>query len=128
MIGIKPGATGPPPRFASHLMQVNARARRRCDGVATGIAGAERAMHVLLDLRHLPPPEPMQRILDALDALPARACLHALTPHRPEPLLPMLERLGYAWRIDGLDEGGARIAICRLEDAAMLPADPPAPR
>ena len=86
------------------------------------------AMHAHLDLRHLPAPEPMQRILDALDALPPGACLHALTPHRPEPLLPVLERQGYAWRIDALDQAGARIAICRLEDAAVLPAAPPAQR
>lgn len=85
-------------------------------------------MHALLDLRHLPPPEPMQRILDALGALPPGACLHALTPHRPGPLLPMLERQGYAWRLDDLDEGGTRIAVCWLEDAAVLPAGPPAAR
>lgn len=84
-------------------------------------------MHALLDLRHLPPPEPMQHILDALDTLPPGACLHALTPHRPAPLLPMLEHQGYAWRLDAMDDGGARIAICRLEDAGLLPADPPAP-
>lgn len=82
-------------------------------------------MHALLDLRHLPPPEPMQRILEALDALPPGACLHALTPHRPGPLLPVLEQQGYAWRLDDLDDGGARIAVCWLEDVAVLPAQPP---
>jgi uncharacterized protein (DUF2249 family) len=82
-------------------------------------------MHALLDLRHLPPPEPMQRILDALEVLPPGACLHALTPHRPGPLLPMLEQQGYAWRLDDLDGGGARIAVCWLEDVAVLPAWPP---
>ena len=75
-------------------------------------------MPALLDLRHLPPPKPMQRILDALDGLAPGACLVALTPLRPEPLLPMLERLGYAWRIDEPDDDGVRIEIWRVEDAA----------
>ena len=73
-----------------------------------------------LDLRHLPPPEPMQRILDALEGLPAHARLEALTPQRPEPLLPVLAQWGYAWRIEALDGGAARISICRREDAAAL--------
>ena len=85
-------------------------------------------MHAPLDLRGLPPPEPMQRILDALDALAPGACLQALTPHRPGPLLPVLEQQGYAWRLDDLSDGGSRIAICRLEDAGALPATPPARR
>lgn len=71
-----------------------------------------------LDLRRLPPPEPMQRILDALETLPPGACLEALTPHRPEPLLPTLAQWGYAWRIDALAGGGARIVIHRREDRA----------
>ena len=78
------------------------------------------AMPPLLDLRHLPPPEPMQRILDALETLAAGERLDALTPQRPEPLLPTLARWGYAWRIEGLAEGGARIAICRQQDEAAL--------
>ena len=83
-------------------------------------------MHALLDLRHLPPPAPMQRILDALDGLPRGACLHALTPHRPGPLLPILEQQGFAWRLDDLDDGAARLVVCWLEDAASLPAEAPA--
>ncbi|KAF1687161.1 hypothetical protein B1992_04005 [Pseudoxanthomonas broegbernensis] len=80
-------------------------------------------MSAPLDLRHLPPPEPMHRILDALDALAPDARLEALTPQRPGPLLPVLAQWGYAWRIDELEGGGARIAICRREDEAALLAD-----
>ncbi|WP_374012406.1 DUF2249 domain-containing protein [Pseudoxanthomonas koreensis] len=76
-----------------------------------------------LDLRHLPPPEPMQRILDAVDALAPDARLDALTPFRPDPLLPVLEQWGYAWRIDDLEGGGARIAICHRGQEAVLLAD-----
>ncbi len=74
-----------------------------------------------LDLRQLPPPQPMQCILDALDVLAPGMRLIALTPHRPGPLLPMLEQQGYAWRIDDLDDGSARITIWRIEDAAAPP-------
>ncbi len=77
-------------------------------------------MNAPLDLRHLPPPEPMQRILDALEALPARACLVAMTPFRPGPLLPLLEAHGWAWRVEDLPGGGACIAIARRVDSALL--------
>ncbi len=83
-------------------------------------------MSAPLDLRHLPPPEPMQRILDALDTLPAGARLEALTPHRPEPLLPTLAQWGFAWRIEPLPGGGAHIAICHRGDQALLQAAMPA--
>ncbi|HMN36018.1 DUF2249 domain-containing protein [Denitratimonas tolerans] len=73
-----------------------------------------------LDLRHLPPPEPMERIVAALDALPPGAALVALTPFRPLPLLPMLEAWGFCWRIEDTPDGHARIAICRREDEARL--------
>lgn len=77
-------------------------------------------MNAPLDLRHLPPPEPMQRILDALEALPARACLVALTPFRPAPLLPLLEAREWAWRVEDLAGGGACIAIARRVESALL--------
>lgn len=77
-------------------------------------------MPPLLDLRHLPPPEPMQQILDALETLPSGERLVALTPHRPEPLLPTLARWGYAWHIESLPAGGARIVICHQHEQSAL--------
>ena len=80
-----------------------------------------------LDLRHLPPPEPMQRILEALETMPPHTRLDALTPQRPEPLLPLLAQWGYAWRIQALEGGSAHITICRREDVdALLGAQPAA--
>jgi len=73
-----------------------------------------------LDLRHLPPPEPMERIVAALDELAPGAVLVALTPFRPLPLLPMLEAWGFRWSITDAPDDHARIAICRLEDEARL--------
>ncbi len=77
-----------------------------------------------LDLRHLPAPQPMERILEALDALAPGAVLVALTPFRPAPLLPMLQDWGYAFTVEDTPDGHARIAICRREDAALLARQP----
>lgn len=80
------------------------------------------SMIVSLDLRQLPPPEPMERILDALDALPPGARLQALTPFRPVPLLPMLEQAGFAFRIEDAIEGHAVVTIWRRDDVAAAAA------
>ncbi len=48
-----------------------------------------------MDLRHLPAPEPMLRILQALPSLAPGRSLVARTPYRPQPLLDRLQPLGY---------------------------------
>lgn len=48
-----------------------------------------------LDLRELPPPEPMQRALEAVAALPDGASLTILTRFRPVHLLEHLAPRGY---------------------------------
>ena len=73
-----------------------------------------------LDLRDRPPPEPMERILQALPILPDGWRLVALTPMRPLPLLPMLEADGYAWRVLDHEQGGAMVTICRGQEAHLL--------
>jgi len=50
-----------------------------------------------LDLRHLPAPEPMRRILESLDSLQEGQCLLARTPCWPQPLLDRLQ--GNGWRV-----------------------------
>jgi uncharacterized protein (DUF2249 family) len=61
-------------------------------------------MNTLLDVRGLEPPEPMQRILDALDGLPDGGRLEALLDREPYPLYRILARDGYAyaarWQLD----------------------------
>jgi uncharacterized protein (DUF2249 family) len=74
-----------------------------------------------LDLRDLPPPEPMHRILEALEQLPPGGCLFALTPLYPAPLLSLLLADGYAFRVCPLARG-YRLAICHAQDAALLEA------
>jgi uncharacterized protein (DUF2249 family) len=52
---------------------------------------------VHLDNRGLPPPEPMVRILQALQTLPGDAELVVLMDREPLMLYPELERRGFAW-------------------------------
>lgn len=78
------------------------------------------ALH--LDLRELPPPEPMERILEVLRMLPPGWHLVALTPMRPLPLLPMLDADGFAWRIRDLVQGGAALTVCRGDERHLLDA------
>ena len=65
-----------------------------------------------LDLRTLPPPEPMERVLDALDALADGDELRVLLAREPHPLYGVLARMGYRWRTEWLDDG-CHVAIAR---------------
>lgn len=65
-----------------------------------------------LDLRALPAPEPMERVLDALDVLAAGAELRVLLAREPHPLYGILARMGYRWRTEWQDDG-CHVAIVR---------------
>ena len=58
----------------------------------------------VLDVRRLAPPEPMERILDALADLPADGRLWVLHRREPFPLYDLLGRMGYGWRTMGQEE------------------------
>lgn len=79
-----------------------------------------------LDLRPLPAPEPMQRILDQLQVLPAGQLLLALTPMYPAPLLPILAQWGFIWRVHEAADGTASVAICHACDRHLLDTPPAA--
>lgn len=64
-----------------------------------------------LDLRRLPPPEPLLRIHEALLDLPPRGRLIAHTPRRPGPLLDWLPANGYSWRLREHPSGEATVWI-----------------
>lgn len=53
---------------------------------------------VFLDLRGLFPPEPMERVLDALSALQPRQQVRLLIEREPHPLLRILERNNYRYQ------------------------------
>jgi uncharacterized protein (DUF2249 family) len=64
----------------------------------------------LLDVSDLPPPEPLERTLDALIGLPPGDRLLLCIPRQPFPLFDLLRRMGYRWEVTG-EEGGWRILI-----------------
>lgn len=78
-----------------------------------------------LDLRGLPAPQPMERIIACLHTLPPGQRLVALTPMYPAPLLPMLEQMGFAWDAQTTADG-ACLVVCHAADRHLLDA-PPAP-
>lgn len=67
----------------------------------------------LLDLRALPAPAPMDRVLDTLDRLHGYGELHVLLAREPLSLYPILARMGYAWRADRRPDGACLVAIVR---------------
>lgn len=66
-----------------------------------------------LDNRGLSPPEPMLRILDALEHLPAGEALLAKMDRRPVFLFPELDERGYAYTIEQRPEGWFSLTIQR---------------
>ncbi len=81
------------------------------------------APETCLDLRGLPPPEPMTRILDELTRLATGTRLRALLPHEPQPLYPLLEQHGCAWRVAALAPGRCELVVWRRGDTAAAPHD-----
>ena len=74
------------------------------------------ALVIELDLRHLPAPEPMQCIIEALDALHHGQCLLARTPCRPQPLLDWLALEGYRVVVTVAPAGDAQVQIFSRHD------------
>jgi len=54
-------------------------------------------MQHLLDVSDLPPPEPLERVLDALADLPEGDALKVRLPMEPVLLYPMLRSMGMNW-------------------------------
>lgn len=55
---------------------------------------------IALDVSALEPPEPMERILDALTVLAPQARLQVLIDREPHPLYRILQRNGYRHSIE----------------------------
>lgn len=66
---------------------------------------------LFLDLRGLFPPEPMERVLDALTALQPRQQVRLLIDREPHPLFRILERNGYLYRSTQPEPGLFQIVI-----------------
>jgi Uncharacterized conserved protein (DUF2249) len=72
-------------------------------------------MERLIDAMALAPPEPLERVLDALADMPADDRLRVLLPREPFPLYSLLPRMGYRWRSEG-GEGRYEILIWSGEE------------
>ncbi len=79
----------------------------------------------VLDLRHLAPPEPMERILEAVQSLKAGECLDAMTPLYPAPVLAILRADGFTTDACPM-VSGYRVRIARGEFDGHLDGDTPA--
>lgn len=78
-------------------------------GTAAGVGATE----VVVDARGLEPPQPMQRILEGLAALPEGAALRARTDRRPMLLYPKLEERGYRYETREAGDDGYETRIWR---------------
>lgn len=64
-----------------------------------------------IDARDLPPPEPLELALAALDELPAGEHLLLLLYCSPQPLYNYLSRSGFRWHEEVRDDGTHAIRI-----------------
>ncbi len=70
----------------------------------------------VLDVSRLEPPEPLVRILDALEELPPGVLLHVRHRREPFPLYAILEETGYAWHTRLCGANHYEIVIWRRDD------------
>lgn len=66
---------------------------------------------VVLDVRGLEAPEPLELALDSLAALAGRQCLCLLIDREPWPLYAMLDSRGYSHEVAAHDGDGYEIRI-----------------
>ncbi len=74
-----------------------------------------------LDVRGLPPCEPMERILACIETLGPGQCLRTLISREPLPLLPLLADRGFAWRVASSQPERCELLIWRNDDASATP-------
>jgi uncharacterized protein (DUF2249 family) len=60
--------------------------------------GPSKSREIVLDVRGMEPPEPMERVLEAIDAFVAGDKLKLVIDCRPLPLYRILGRNGFAFR------------------------------
>lgn len=72
---------------------------------------------VVLDVRGLRPPEPLEQTLEVLEGLPAGRSLLQINDRVPAFLLPLLDERGYRYRI-GEDQRGTLVTIWRGDGAS----------
>lgn len=83
---------------------------------------ASTGVELALDVRGLPPCEPMQRILAACDRLQPGQRLRALLSREPLPLFPILQQRGLAWQVLAASEDHCELLIWPAGDDRALAA------
>ena len=81
-----------------------------------------------LDVRELPPCEPLERVMAALRDLPPGDYLSVLHRREPFPLYRLLEQGGYAWRTRPRGGDGLEILVWHRGDSRAEAALAPLPR
>jgi uncharacterized protein (DUF2249 family) len=66
---------------------------------------------VELDVRGLEPPEPLERVLEALSVLEPGRRLRMVIDREPRPLYRILEKNGYAYEVTGRPDYRYEIVI-----------------
>lgn len=66
---------------------------------------------IFLDLRDMFPPEPMERVLDALTVLASGQQVRLLIDREPHPLYRILERNGYTFQASEPEPGLYQVII-----------------
>ncbi len=71
---------------------------------------------VFLDVRGLDPPEPLERVLEALCNLQSGQRIRMTIQREPMLLYPILNRDGYAYETHSMETGDYEIMIWSLKD------------
>lgn len=64
-----------------------------------------------IDARNMQPPEPFERVIDALSSLPLGDEVRLLVPHEPRPLYRFLAGNNYTWTATQAAEGHWEVVI-----------------
>ncbi len=75
---------------------------------------------VQIDVSGLEPPEPMVRVLEALDLLESGGRLRVLIDRQPVPLYQVLQRNGYSHLTSARDDGLYEVLIWIIGDASTV--------
>lgn len=81
-------------------------------------------MEQVIDVSRLLPPEPLERVLDALADLPSGGHLRVRHRRDPVPLYRMLRDMGYEWATTRLAPGRFEIVIWPSNMPAPIIVDP----
>ena len=77
------------------------------------MSAAPATNEVLVDARWLEPPEPMERVLAALELLRPGGQIRFLIHRDPQPLYTILNDAGYPYQVEAMADGCYQLVIRR---------------